>query len=222
MNRIPGRRPTALAAITILATSGTALAVTVAEKNQARNPPAIAGAPDVCKITLAFKPALLEGIDDMHGYLVVTRPDGSKLELRGGPTHKGPSSPGSLGPVGNPFNCATPTEWGVVVPYIGPHGKLGTDAAGAAVFSPDGNVSAPSGATAITGSADGKKTCAIAGCLMQVMQAAGKSCLPYTVGTGELRNSNTIISFALASCGVKNPLPAGIQATGWGGSWNKP
>ena len=54
------------------------------------------------------------------------------------------------------------------------------------------------------------------------MQAAGKSCLPYTVGIGNLRNSNTILSFALASCGVKNPLPAGIKATGWGGSWNKP
>lgn len=196
-------------------------AVTIAEKNQATKPPAVTGPPESCAIALAFKPAISEGFSDKHGFLVVTLPTGSTLELRGGPSHRGPSSPG-MGPVGNPFNCSTSTEWGVVVPYIGPHGKLGTDATGRDVFSPDGNVAAPEGLTAITNTADGKKPCAIASCLMQVIQAAGKSCLPYTVGTGDLRNSNTIISFALASCGVTNPLPSAIQATGWGGTWKKP
>lgn len=211
-------------ALTGLAAIGvcfSASAVTVAEKNQATRPPAANGPPEACSISLAFKPAIGEGFDDKHGYLVVTQPNGSKLELRGGPSHRGPSSSG-MGPVGNPFNCSVTTEWGVVVPYVGPHGKLGNDASGKEVFSPDGNVAAPVGVTAITTTADGKKPCAIATCLMQVIQTAGKSCLPYTVGTGELRNSNTIISFALAACGVKNPLPAGIQATGWGGSRQKP
>lgn len=210
-----------LAGLVALAVCSTGDAVTVAEKNQATKPPAISGAPEACKITLAFKPAIGEGFEDKHGYLVVTQPSGSKLELRGGPTHRGPSSPG-MGPVGNPFSCSVNTDWGVVVPYIGPHGRLGVDASGVAVFSPDGNVAAPAGVTDITTTADGKKSCVIATCLMQVMQTAGKSCLPYTVGTGELRNSNTIISFALATCGVKDPLPSGIQATGWGGSWQKP
>lgn len=212
---------TGLAVVGLLSTGAGAGAITIAEKNQVTNLPTISGAPDACKISLAFKPAIGDGFNDKHGYLTVTQSNGAKLELRGGPSHRGPSSAG-MGPVGNPFGCSTATEWGVVAPYIGPHGKLGVDANGKDVFSPDGNVPAPQSVTAITTSADGKKTCAISTCLMQVIQAAGKSCLPYTVGTGELRNSNTIISFALASCGVKNPLPAGITATGWGGSWVKP
>lgn len=195
-----------------------AAAVTVAEKNQVLNPPTMSGAPNACTVTLAFKPAINEGFGDKHGFLVIAQPNGSKLEVRGGPSHRGPSSPG-MGPVGNPFNCNVTTDWGVVAPYVGPHGKLGTTPQGRDVFSPDGNVAAPAGVTAITTSADNKKTCEIATCVMKVVSAAGKSCKPYTVGVGALRNSNTIISFALAACGVSDPLPQGIEATGWGTNW---
>jgi hypothetical protein len=199
----------------------TVYAVTIAEKNQAAALPYVPTSSVACTTTLKFKPAIAEGFDDMHSYLVIGRPDGTQTEVRGGPSHKGSGDMSSGGPVGNPFSCPIPNKWGVVVPYIGPHGKLGVDDTGASVYSPDGDVSEPKGVTKITDTVDGKKSCVLANCIMQVVHAAGKSCQPYTVGTGELRNSNTIISQALAACGVKDPIPAGITATGWGARWFK-
>ncbi|TFY99251.1 hypothetical protein EZ313_22055 [Ramlibacter henchirensis] len=193
--------------------------MTIEEVNQATSPPLIVGSSQACNTTLAFKPAIAEGFDDMHAFLVISRPDGSKTEVRGGPSQKGSGTSSEAGPVGNPFACPVATKWGVVVPYIGPHGKLGTDGSGAAVYSPDGNVPDPKGTTVISKTLDGKKACVIANCIMQVVHAAGKTCQPYTVGVGELRNSNTLVSFALSACGVKDPLPAGITATGWGSAW---
>jgi hypothetical protein len=171
---------------------------------------------------LAFKPAITDNIVDMHGFLVLTRPDGSKTELRGGPSHKGSGDFSDAGPVGNPFKCTISTKWGVVVPYIGPHGKLGTDANGSALYSPDGNVADPKGTTQIAKTVDGKKPCVLANCVMQLMSVAGKSCKPYTVGIGDLRNSNTILTFALRACGVTDPLPTGISAPGWDAAWGPP
>jgi hypothetical protein len=197
----------------------TTYAATIEEKNQVAAIPLVPSTGASCTTTLAFKPAIAEGFDDMHGYLVIGRPDGSQTEVRGGPSHKGSGDPSPMGPVGNPFSCTTSSKWGVVVPYIGPHGKLGTDALGAVLYSPDGNVADPKGITKITETLDGKKACVLANCIMQVVQAAGKSCQLYTVGVGELRNSNTIISQALAACAVKDPLPAGISAPGWGARW---
>lgn len=198
-----------------------ASADTIAEKNQVLKPPFVTGTSQSCSLTLAFKPAISEGIDDMHGYLVLTRPDGSKTEIRGGPSHKGSGDLSDAGPVGNPFSCPLTTKWGVVVPYVGPHGKIGKDSSGVDLFSPDGNIRDPKGVTNDIKSFDNKKSCVLANCVMQMMHVAGKSCKSYTLGIGELRNSNTIISFALSACGVANPLPPGITATGWGGSWNK-
>jgi hypothetical protein len=199
----------------------------VSEENRAADPPLLKSQSGSCKVTLMFKGAVG---DDQHGFLVVTRPDGTKTEIRGGPSLGGSGSDRSSGsdqsssgaqPSGNPFQCKNSENWGVVVPYIGRHGALGKDAKGHAIFSPDGNVMKPNGITPIDKTMDGKSTCMLADCLMTVVKAAGKSCLPYTVGTGELRNSNTIISFALAACGVPDPLPKGISAPGWGGSWEK-
>jgi hypothetical protein len=202
-----------------------AAAGTVADNNLAANPPLYRSSDTTCTATFQLKPA---GIQDHHGYVVVTGPDGKILELRGGPSRGGSggtSVPGldtsSSGdqPSGNPFNCVTSHQWGVVVPYVGRHGKLGTDASGGSVFSPDGNVQNPSYTVGIGPGAQ-KNVCAVANCMMSIIKVFGASCKIYTVGTGQLRNSNTLISLALSSCGVPDPLPAPMSATGWGNTWD--
>ena len=190
---------------------------TVAKENMAVNPPLVDANGANCAISLQFKAV---AANDNHGYLVVTRPDGSKTEIRGGPSKGGGIGTGSSGdqPSGNPFECSTSHNWGVVVPYIGKHGLLGKDKDGHDVFSPDGNAGLPTKQIPITASAQ-KNVCQLANCLMKMVAASGKSCQLYTVGTGKLRNSNTLMSTALAACGVTDPLPKGFSATGWGESW---
>lgn len=200
----------------------TVVADTVSQNNLAANPPLFSSSASTCSAEFQLKPA---GVKDGHGFVVVTGPDGQKLELRGGPSKGGSdgiSVPGSSGsgdqPSGNPFACATSHEWGVVVPYVGRHGKLGNDSSGADIYSPDGNPNLLYN----TGIGPGaqKNVCVLANCMMTVIKALGASCKLYTVGVGQLRNSNTLISQAMASCGVQDPLPAGMTATGWGNSWD--
>ena len=189
---------------------------TVAKQNKAANPPLVDANSRRCAVSLQFTAVLNS---DNHAFLVVTRPDGSKTEIRGGPSKGGSVSGGSSGnqPSGNPFACTTTHNWGVVVPYIGRHGLLGKDKVGQDVYSPDGNT-ATAKQISITASAQ-NNMCQLANCLMQMVAASGRSCQIYTVGTGKLRNSNTIISSALASCGVPDQLPKDLTATGWGNSW---
>lgn len=206
----------------IFGASSTAEAETVAEANKAANPPMFSGTPANCKAEFKLKPA---GIKDNHAFVVVTGPSGP-LELRGGPSKGGSgnssvpglASPGmGTQPSGNPFNCTTTHEWGVVVPYVGKHGQLNSGP-GTPVFSPDGNPKDVVYSASIGAGAQ-KDVCAMANCMMTVIKALGASCKIYTVGTGILRNSNTLISQALASCGVKDPLPGTMSATGWGNKW---
>mgnify|MGYP006908207794 CR=1 FL=1 len=190
---------------------------TVAEHNMAAEPPYVDGSKDSCRVELLFKPAVRE---DQHAYIIITDPAGKKTEVRGGPSKGGGGSSDGSGdqPSGNPFKCKTAHNWGVVVPYIGQHGLLGKDVRGKPLYSPDGNVGTPTKVVSIEKSAQ-KTSCQLANCLIQSARASGQSCQLYTVGTGKLRNSNTLISTALATCGVADPLPADISATGWGGGW---
>lgn len=207
-------------------------AASIAESNQVSQPPLFKVSENSCSATLFFKAVHLPlpGVeDDNHGFIVVDGPNGKKLELRGGPSKGGGVStwvPGRITassgdqPTGNPFNCTTTHNWGVVVPYIGPHGKLGTDTAGA-VYSPDGNTPNPT-KTIKLGAGAQSNVCKLANCLMTMIKTLGGSCKIYTVGTGQLRNSNTVISTALASCGHADPLPANFRAVGWGTLWESP
>lgn len=190
---------------------------TVAGHNMAARPPYVDGNKETCGVELLFKPAVRE---DQHAYIIITRPDGKKTEVRGGPSRGGGSNSAGSGdqPSGNPFKCTTSHNWGVVVPYIGQHGLLGKDAHGKTLYSPDGNIETPTKVISIKESAQ-KTSCLLANCIMQSARASGESCQLYTVGTGKLRNSNTLISTALATCGVADPLPTDISATGWGGGW---
>ncbi|PDQ20103.1 hypothetical protein CN311_16035 [Mesorhizobium sanjuanii] len=95
---------------------------------------------------------------------------------------------------------------------------MGTDSSGMKIYSPDGNVSNPLFKVSI-GKGAQKNVCAMANCMMTIIKALGASCKLYTVGTGKLRNSNTLISMAMASCGVPDPLPSSMSATGWGNDW---
>lgn len=191
---------------------------TVAASNYAQQPPLIAGNSVNCSVKLYFKPVPFPRDDSQHAYLVITGPDGAQIEVRGGPSKGGPSKQADQ-PSGNPFQCNVAHPWGVVVPYIGKHGLLGKDAAGNDIYSPDGDVSQPTKTIPITKSAQ-TSMCALANCLMKIASADGKSCQLYTVGVGKLRNSNTLASMALASCGVKDPKPDDVQAPGWGEAWN--
>ena len=202
-----------------------ASAGSVADNNLASSPPLFKDADTTCTAKFELKPA---GVKDGHGYVVVTGPDGKALELRGGPSKGGGggssvpgSDQGSSGdqPSGNPFKCIATNKWGVVVPYVGLHGKVGIGPSNTPIYSPDGNVPHPLFSTVI-GRGGQKNVCAMANCMMTVIKALGQSCQPYTVGVGKLRNSNTLISQAIASCGVPDPLPASMSATGWGNSWN--
>jgi hypothetical protein len=199
-----------------LTSASVAAAGSVADNNLAAKPPLYANNATNCTAEFKLRKLILLGIEDSHGFVVVTGPGGKILELRGGPS-KGPSGSGDQ-PPGNPFNCTTSHELGVVVPYVGKHGKLGTDSSGTTIYSPDGNVQNPLYSVGIGPGAQ-TNVCAMANCMMNVIKALGASCKIYTAGTGKLRNSNTLISLALSSCGVPDPLPASTTATGWGNNW---
>ncbi|WP_134500723.1 hypothetical protein [Microvirga pakistanensis] len=203
----------------------TTRAETVAENNKAANPPLFSESTTTCTAQFKLKPA---GIKDHHGFVVVTGPNNAQLEIRGGPSKGGSgdsSVPGStssgsgLQPSGNPFNCASSHEWGVVVPYVGKHGRLGTTGSGTVIYSPDGKPEDVKFSVNIGPGAQ-KNVCALANCMMSMVKTLGASCKIYTAGTGKLRNSNTLISLALSSCGVPDPLPATMSATGWGNGWD--
>lgn len=212
-----------LIALAFLAATARASADPVAENNKAANPPLFPNGSNACTAQFKLKPA---GIKDHHGFVVVHGPNDVVLELRGGPSKGGGLSivPGSMSPAsgpqppGNPFNCSTSHQWGVVVPYIGKHGRLAISDSGSTVYSPDGK---PEDIvlTANIGSGAQKDICKMANCMMNLMKTLGASCKIYTAGTGKLRNSNTMISLALSSCGVPDPLPAPMKATGWGNGW---
>ena len=198
-----------------------ASAASIAESNRVTDPPMYKDRQSSCTATLMFKP--VPKLSSVHPFVVVTGPDGKKIELRGGPSRGGGSdsapgliSPGSGDqPTGEPFKCVATNKWGVVVTYIGPHGLLGKDAAGHEVFSPDGQVATVT-ATVPLGRGAQPNVCKLANCMMTILEAQGKSCKPYTLGVGALRNSNTVISMALAACGVPDPLPPTLSAPGWG------
>lgn len=210
--------------VVVFASFSAASAETVAENNRAGNPPLFTSEDTNCTAEFKLKSA---GANDRHGFVVITGPDGRLLELRGGPSQGGSggsSAPGSSSgsgpqPSGNPFGCETSSRWGVVVPYVGLHGRLGTDDAGLVIYSPDG-VAADVNYSVSIGPGTQPNICKMANCMMTIIKALGASCKNYTVGTGALRNSNTLISLALSSCGVSDPLPAGISAPGWGAGWN--
>lgn len=217
-------RQVALIIATLILSSKISLADSIAEANQAPDPPIISNSETSCKAGLFFKPVIN---NSQHAWVVVTRPGGEKLELRAGPQGGGSGSeivPGLIvsnaaqQPTGNPFECgAGGPSWGVVTPYVGLHGRLGTDASGRDIYSPDGNVATPT-AQFDLGSGAQDNICAMANCMMQMIKALGASCKNYQVGTLP-RNSNTVISQALASCGVADPKPINIDAPGWGRSW---
>jgi hypothetical protein len=192
-------------------------AETVAGNNKASNPPLLDANSDQCGVDLIFTPSPIP--QKQHAYLVITRPDGTKTELRGGPQRGPDSGSGSSDqPPGNPFNCSTQHKLGVVVPYIGKHGLLGTDGQGKDLYSPDGNTAKVTQAAKITGSGT-KNSCAIANCLMNSVKASAASCENYILGTAWYRNSNTIISTALEACGATDPKRADVSAPGWGEPW---
>lgn len=209
----------------IFMTALSASAETVAENNMAASPPLYPGEVTGCTAEFKLKPA---GVSDHHGFVVIAGPDGKLLELRGGPSAGGSDGssaptlvpPGSgEQPAGNPFSCETSHNWGVVVPYVGTHGNLGADEGGSPIYSPDG-IAADHTFSVDIGPGAQQNICAMANCMMTVIKALGASCKDYTVGTGDLRNSNTLISMALSSCGVPDPLPAPMSAPGWGAGWN--
>jgi hypothetical protein len=210
--------------VTLLFCAAPGRAASISESNKITALPKYADSATQCSASLMFKPVVN---NDQHGYIVVKGPDGKELELRGGPSKGGGTStwvPGRISPstgdqpTGNPFNCSTTHSWGVIVPYVGPHGVLGTDATGNKIYSPDGNVPKPT-ATVSLGRGAQPDVCKMANCVMTILQAQGKSCKLYTLGVGALRNSNTVVSMALAACGLADPLPKNISATGWGNNW---
>jgi hypothetical protein len=159
--------------VLFVSTAFGAAAGSVASNNMAANPPLYPSVDTGCAAKLELKPA---GISDQHGYVVVTGPDGKMLELRGGPSRGGSSNVSAPGldtsssgdqPSGNPFGCTTSHPWGVVVPYVGKHGKLGTDDSGRPIFSPDGDVQHPIFSVGIGHGAQ-KNVCAMANCMMTV------------------------------------------------------
>lgn len=163
-----------------------------------------------------------------HAYIVVEGNSGQKVELRGGPSMgrgSGNWVPGLVSsgagpqPTGNPFGCSRTEEWGFVVPYVGKHGALGTDSGGATVYSPDGNVLEPTWSGEFNTSTQ-PSACLLANCLMGMFKALGSSCMPYFAsGVAKTRNSNMIVSTALAACGVADLKPDNISAPGWGDGW---
>jgi hypothetical protein len=199
-------------------------AASISESNKILELPLFKQTETNCSASLLFKPVVNS---DQHAFVVIQGPDGKTLELRGGPSKGGGTStmvPGRISaasgdqPIGNPFKCSTSHNWGVVVPYVGPNGPIGKDSAGKDIYSPDGNTPNPTATISLGPGAQGN-VCKLANCIMTILQAQGRSCKIYTVGTGALRNSNTVISMALASCGVPDPLPKTISAPGWGSPW---
>lgn len=196
-------------ALLVLFTVCPATADVVADNNKSKSPPFYPNNQAQCTAELLFKPVNLPWpvADDTHSYIVVTGENGTQLELRGGTEKRGPA--------GNPFGCAdTGHDWGVVVPYMGKHGKI-VDGA----YSPDGNVTRPVARKPLGRGAQAN-TCKMANCVMTVMKAMGQSCKKYIVGVARMRNSNTFVSMALASCGVRDGKPGNISASGWGENWD--
>lgn len=194
-------------------------AETVAGNNKAANPPLLDAKSDRCGVDLVFTPSPIP--QKQHAYLVVTGPNGTKTEVRGGPQRGPDSGSGSSNqPPGNPFNCTTPHKLGVVVPYIGKHGLLGKDDQNKNVYSPDGNVASVTQTAKIT-SPGTKGSCAVANCLMNSVKASAASCENYILGTAWHRNSNTIISTALGACKAADPKRADVSAPGWGEPWTR-
>jgi hypothetical protein len=188
----------------------------VEASNLAATPPLVPDENEACTVTLLFKPVLLRS---QHSYLVITRPDGTKTEVRGGPSKIGREDRFAIHqPSGNPFKCKTNDRYGVVAPYVGLHGLLGQDEKGTDVYSPDGNVATPAHAITIDKSIH-KTSCALANCLMQAASSNGKSCQPYDLDTAKMRNSNTLVFTSLTACGVKDPLPLSVSAPGWYTPW---
>lgn len=188
----------------------TALADVVSGNNKSADPPLFPASSTSCSADLLFKAVDLPWPidDDNHSYVVVTSSDGSMLELRGGTEKRGPS--------GNPFLCAdTGHEWGVVVPYIGKHGRLADG-----VYSPDGKVANPT-ARVTLGKGPHANICAMANCVMGIMKSLGQSCEKYIVGTAWMRNSNTMVSQAMSACGMPDGRPASLTASGWGEPWSR-
>jgi hypothetical protein len=203
----------------ILASQSSLSAETVVGNNKATNPPLVDASKTTCGIELMFKPVPFLP-QKQHAYLIITRPDGTKTEVRGGPQYSvvdgGTGS--SEQPPGNPFSCSTTHKIGVVVPYIGKHGLLGKDAGGNDLHSPDGNV-LNSTQTAKIPASGARNSCALANCLIESVKASGASCQNYILGTAWHRNSNTIISTALGACAVADPKRADVAAPGWGEPW---
>ena len=197
----------------------------IADNNKAAAPPLFPSKASGCKLTLMFKTVVSS---TQHAYIVVDGNSGHKLELRGGPSMgrgSGNWVPGLVSsgagpqPTGNPFGCTRTEVWGFVVPYVGRHGALGTNSVGESVYSPDGNVAGPTWQGEFNTTAQ-PNACTLANCLMGMFKALGASCKPYfAAGTAKTRNSNTIVSSALAACGVADPKPPSISAPGWGTGW---
>lgn len=208
--------------------SSIAMSEPIAENNKAAAPPLFPSGASGCTLTLMFKP-VFGTMQPQHAYVVVDNNSGQKLELRGGPSMgrgSGNWVPGLVSsgagpqPTGNPFSCSRTDEWGFVVPYIGRHGALGTNSSGESVYSPDGNVAGPTWQGEFNTTAQ-PNACTLANCLMGMFKALGASCKPYfAAGTAKTRNSNTMVSAALAACGVADPKPASVSAPGWGTSWD--
>lgn len=209
----------------VVLSSSIALSDPIADNNKAAAPPLFPSEATGCTLTLMFKPVVSP---HQHAYIVVDGNSGQKLELRGGPSMgraSGNSVPGLVSsgagpqPTGNPFGCSRTEEWGFVVPYVGRHGALGTDSGGETAYSPDGNVAEPTWRGGFNTSAQ-SSACVLANCLMGMFKALGSSCKPYySAGTAKTRNSNTMVSSALAACGVADPKPASVSAPGWGVHW---
>jgi hypothetical protein len=196
------------------------LADLVADSNKAVNPPAFDDSSNKCVIELRFKPTPLPG-QTKHAFLVISESDGKQTEVRGGPQKESVSDASSKNASGNPFACDTDHKFGAVVPYIGRHGKLGKGEGGEDVFSPDGEDEDISGRATIS-QAVLKSSCALANCLVSSVKQSASSCKNYVLGAGWMRNSNTIISTALTTCGVNDPKPKDISAPGWGEEWDNP
>ena len=189
--------------------------------NQAGNPPYITNAA-ASNCSIEFRCNAVK-VGQKHCYLVITNPDGSLTEVRAGPQNEGPlpgsDSSMSQGPVGDPCGCGGGGTggWGVVVPYIGPHGP---NARPDGTSSPDGDLQKkPITDRAPVSVPAGMNGCELGNCLMREMNAIGNSCQDYVLGIGWSRNSNTAISTILTRCGAVDPKPDNVRAPGWGEAW---
>ncbi|MCG6154466.1 RHS repeat-associated core domain-containing protein [Rubinisphaera margarita] len=193
---------------------------TLADENLINDPPYIGDAGELtCGVELKFTTAFWE--PDRHALIVITAPDGSKIEVRGGPMHGSSSGPTSRQEIGNPYDCDEDRDgpWGPVIGYVGPHGFLGRDREGKEIYSNDGRPGQVYNSVVPIKARGGRSICELANCIMRVAKALGNSCQDYNIGTGKMRNSNTFISSILSTCGVGDPKPKDVVAPGWGEPW---